>query len=177
MYLISSYEETSFYNDIIVKFCWNIKNFQPTNVNISVLGVYIYLCLYIYTYIWPPWTLNMLNIVWWCSMPREEAKRALGSVHIVYCCYIISTAWSPSLHVTMHILVSSPFFLHHHPETRKIQPHLIPPLIGDPWAHPLLPIQIETEKMLCRDVLCNHILAPGDVSLHRLQAHWLQGIF
>ena len=39
----------------------------------------------------------MINIGWWCYMPILEAKGALGSVPIIYHCYIISATLAPYL--------------------------------------------------------------------------------
>ena len=51
--------------------------------------------------IWLLWTLIILNIWCRCSMPKSEAKGALGSVPVVYWHNIISATLSLSFHNTM----------------------------------------------------------------------------
>ena len=42
----------------------------------------------------------MLSIGWWCSVPISEANLALGSVPMVYHCYIIPATLDLSFRLT-----------------------------------------------------------------------------
>ena len=74
----------------------------------SVCDIVFTAYIYIYISIRLPWTVRTLDIGCWCSMPRTKAKGALGSVPMVYNCWIISAAFPLSLRTNPHINLPPP---------------------------------------------------------------------
>ena len=138
--------------------------------------------LYLSLSILPLWSLGILNIGWWCFMPIAEDKIALSSIPIFYRCHIISISLSlsPRTNAPLHTPPPPtirfdpfpiPFFFQLLLLARKIQTHLFPQLILNPWAWPLFCLQTNVKNRSRRNVLCNRIMVPEYVSLHHFQSH------
>ena len=66
-----------------------------------------------------------------------------------------------------------PILLFRLPFSGEYQSLLLPPLLGNPQSWTPLCLQTEVQNRLRHNVLCEHILPPGDVGLHILQPYLL----
>ena len=89
--------------------------------------------------------------------------------------FLISHSLPHSHH--LYGLVPATVFTHCLPQARKIQHHLLPPLLGYLLALPLFSLQTKVKIRPCRNVLRERIIMLRDVGLHLFQTKRLHCIF
>ena len=138
----------------------------------------------------PSCPLSVLNIGWWCYIPRSVIKGVPGSVPVVFTvlhypfrfCFLSHTRSLPSFPSSVTRLLPPkilfpvtflfPFLLACLLLDYYYQSLLIPPPLGNPKSWPLYCLQAEFQNRLCHDILHDRILAPVYVKIHLFQPNF-----
>ena len=131
-----------------------------------ILSLYISLICPLQHYI-------MLNIGWWCSVPRAEAKGALDSVSMIYSFLHYPFCFGSPLVPTPRIL-SIPASFSTLPPLRwppwEYQALLLPPPCQCPLFWPPLCIQAYVQNGSSRYVMCHCVMPPRDIHVYLLKS-------